>query len=354
MSFLPILALWTSFSCATPLPAMPQEAQPQATVADAYAQVRDTVVTIYTLSELPSVESHGQVVSSGGTGSGVVVTEDGHILTAAHVVQTASKILVEFHEGSRVLATIISSDPLIDLALLRLEDDLPPGVGVAKLGDSDKPRIGSQVFAVGAPLGVARTLTVGYLSARRVAPSMTDPEDTVEVLQTDAAINPGNSGGPLFSMNCEVIGVISYINTRTGGNQGLGFAVSANTVQERFLNQPPLWSGMDFLPVRGRFAEILNVPDGEAALLVQRVVKDSLADKLGLKGGEIPAQIADVPMLLGGDLILAIQGVHLGHPGAGEAGREKLASLGDKDEVVLKIFRAGKEMELRAAWGDLQ
>ena len=196
---------------------------------------------------------------------------------------------------------------MIDLALVQLDGRVPEGIRPAELEDSSVAKVGGQVFVVGAPLGITHTLTVGHLSARRAA-AFLDPKLPVEVFQTDAAINPGNSGGPLFAMSGRVIGVVSYIVSLSGGHQGLGFAVTSNTAKTRLLERNPAWSGMDFIFLRDRYSEILNVPSGQAAYLVQRVVPDSPAARLGLQGGDVRAEIDGHEILLGGDLILEALG----------------------------------------------
>ncbi|MFT7485035.1 MAG: serine protease Do [Candidatus Paceibacteria bacterium] len=323
-------------------------------IADVFQAVHTSVVTLHTVSSAPSVETGGYAVDQGGTGSGVLISKDGDILTAAHVVQSAEELVVEFYDGTRATATIVSSDPLTDLAMVRLEGPIPEGIAVTRLGDSDQARVGSRVFAIGSPLGISHTLTVGYLSAKRITPSLVDAADRVEVLQTDAAINPGNSGGPLFNLKGEVIGVISYISTITGGNQGLGFAVSSNTCRSRFLERPMIWTGMEFISVRGRFAEVLNVPKGKSALLVQSVVPGSLSDLLGLQGGEIPADIGGLPMLLGGDLVLSVNSVDVGDEGAAAQIRGELAQMKPDDRIRVLILRAGRRIVLTKHWKDLQ
>ncbi|MFT7671437.1 MAG: serine protease Do [Planctomycetota bacterium] len=332
----------------------PVRTQQEVSVADVFAKVHTGVVTLHTTSNTASVESYGLVVEEEGTGSGVIISATGDILTAAHVVQNAEDVQVEFYDGSLGSAKIISSDPLTDLALVRLVGEVPDGMFVTELGDSDKARIGSRVFAVGAPLGNTHSLTVGFLSARRVTPSLVDEKDLIEVLQTDAAINPGNSGGPLFNMRGKVIGVISYISTVTGGNQGLGFAVSSNTCRDRFLKRPPLWSGMQFISLRGRFAEVLNVPEGKAGLLVQGVVEGSLADRLGLIGGDIPAVINGVEMLLGGDLVLEVNGIGVGEVETGDRIRQSVLELKPDDKLKVVVMRAGSRVVLAKRWSALK
>lgn len=350
LGLVPLLVFSSAATACVVATVVPQEDS----VADVFQRVHSSVVTLHTLSSGPTVESFGLAVEQEGTGSGVLISKDGDILTAAHVVQSAEVVLVEFYDGTLIPAKILSSDPLTDLALVRLTKKIPKGITVSVLGDSDRTRTGSRVFAVGSPLGISHTLTVGYLSAKRITPSLVDSEDRIEVLQTDAAINPGNSGGPLFNMQGEVIGVISYISTVTGGNQGLGFAVSSNTCRERFLERPLLWSGLVFISLRDRFAEVLNVPRGACGLLVQSVVKDSFAGKLGLRGGDIPAEIGGLPLLLGGDIVLSVNGIKIGEKSSTDLVRQVILALKPDDLVRVEILRAGNQMVLSEAWKNLK
>ncbi len=331
-----------------------QEVADQDELPRVYERVYTGVVTLHTVSSGPTVETYGVRVEQEGTGSGVVVSAEGEILTAAHVVQNADSVAVEFYDGTRLPAQIVSSDPLTDLAMVRLEGALPGGVAIARLGDSDQARIGSRVFVVGAPLGITHTLTVGHLSARRIAPSLVDAKEQIEVLQTDAAINPGNSGGPLFDLRGDVIGVVSFIQSVSGGSQGLGFAISAKTCRERFFGRLPLWTGMEYLSLRGPFAELLNLPEGKCGLLVQRVVSGSIADRLGLRGGEVVAEIQGFPLLLGGDIVLQVGTVEVGQPGARDEIMTLLGKLGPADHVEVRILRSGKMQTLRARWSELE
>lgn len=334
--------------------AVGEQAPTEESVADVFERVHTSVVTLYTVSSGPTVESYGAQVQQEGSGSGVVISADGLILTAAHVVQTAEEVEVEFHDGSIARAEILSSDPVTDLALVKVDSKLPEGLTVASLGDSDKTRIGERVFAVGAPLGISHTLTVGHLSARRLTASLVDEQDVVEVMQTDASINPGNSGGPLFDMQGEVVGVVSFITTLSGGSSGLGFAISSNTCHERFLNRPAIWSGLEFISLRGRFAELLNIPSGGSGLLIQRVVPNSLGARLGLHGGDVPAEISGLPMLLGGDIILEVGDIELESPDSGSRIREQLTKMKDEDTLRVKILRGGKQIVLRKTWKEIR
>ena len=160
-------------------------------------------------------------------GSGVLVSTDGKVLTAAHVVQIADEVTVEILGGETVTARVVGSKVKADLALLQLSR-VPAGIHPARLGDSARVQVGEQVFIVGAPYGIAHTLTVGHVSGRHKPNTVYAEIPLAEFLQTDAAINQGNSGGPMFNMRGEVIGIVSHIISKSGGYEGLGFVVSSN------------------------------------------------------------------------------------------------------------------------------
>jgi len=321
-------------------------------IATVFARVHSSVVTLRTISTGPTVESRGTVVTQEGVGSGTVISRDGKVLTAAHVVQTADEVMVEFFDGTSIPGRVVSSDPVTDLALVQLSKPVPSKMEVSPLGDSSKTAVGSQVFVVGAPLGISHTLTVGHLSARRLAGSLLGGGGDVEVFQTDAAINPGNSGGPLFNLQGEVIGIVSYIVTESGGFQGLGFAVTSQTAKERLLDRGPMWSGMDYLFVSGRLAEVLNLPRDRTGFLVQRVASNSPAGRLGLRGGDVAATIGGVPILLGGDIVLEVLGVKI--EGIKSDTVRKLAeTLQPQDQFTVKVLREGRLVTLNLPYGKL-
>lgn len=272
------------------------------TLSDVFTRVDPAVVEIHT-TEVDVPPTPGSLpVSVSGLGSGVLITPDGKILTAAHVVQTASAIEVEFLTGEVLEAHVLSSEPSADVAVLQL-DKPPRGPFVAKIGDSDAVVIGAPVFVVGAPLGASHTLTAGHISARRKPNATFSGMSRAEFFQTDASINQGNSGGPLFNMQGEVIGIVSHILSHSGGSEGLGFAVTSK-VARQLLEQRSFWSGVNGYMLSGEMAQVFNVPPPGVGLLIQRVATGSPAELLGLKGGTTRASIGDEDLVVGGDIIL--------------------------------------------------
>ena len=203
-----------------------------------FKRVSGSVVVILTEEKvLPPDTYEGKKVSAQGLGSGVLVSKDGKVLTAAHVVQTADTVSVEFPNGEIVKAKVVSSEPPADVALLQLER-VPASAVVAKLGDSDQVGVADQIFVVGAPYGISHTLTVGHISARRTPRGEQSELGLAEFFQTDAAVNQGNFGGPMFNMNGEVIGIVSHILSQSGGFEGLGFAVRWLGSRSRAISRP--------------------------------------------------------------------------------------------------------------------
>jgi serine protease Do len=313
-------------------------------VSDVFKQVKDSVVVIGTTeTEVPSVPG-GAATSIGGLGSGVLIDRLGIVLTAAHVVQVADEILVEFTSGEVIPAIVQGSIPSADLAVLKLER--PPTEAVAvRLGDSDKSEVGDQILIVGAPLGISHTLTVGHISARRVTDDLFGGLVTAEMFQTDAAINVGNSGGPMFNMAGEVIGIVSHMITQSGSYEGLGFVMTSNLARNLLLQERPIWSGFDGYTLTGEMAAALNLPQ-DAGILVQRVAQGSPASRMGLQPGSIRAEINGESIILGGDVILEIDGIRFSDPGAIKSIRNRLTTLAPGTEIELTVLRASRRITL--------
>ncbi len=316
------------------------------TIAEVFKKVKDSVVVIGTTStEGPSVPG-GAATSVGGLGSGVLIDRLGLVLTAAHVVQVAEDIQVEFTNGEIISAKVQSSVPAADLALLRL--DHPPRDGVAaRLGDSGNVEVGDQIFIVGAPLGISHTLTVGHISARRITDNLFGGMLNAEMFQTDAAINVGNSGGPMFSMAGEVIGIVSHMISQSGGYEGLGFVMTSNLANELLIKRRGIWSGLEGYTLSGELAGIFNLPQNRA-VLVQRVAKGSPASRMGLLPGFLPAVIDGEPVLLGGDIILEVNGIKYSEPDALQRIRAYVSSLLAGEELKMTVLRRGKRIDLVA------
>jgi S1-C subfamily serine protease len=322
---------------------------------DAFRQVNQSVVIVRTkrVEVGPSADEPMSIVD--GLGSGVLISNDGKVLTAAHVVQTADVAVVEFLDGQIINACVIGSDVQSDVALLQLKE-MPKGVMPAMLGDSDKVEVGDQVFVIGAPYGISQTLSVGHLSGRHRL-NRTNQSTAVEFLQTDAAINTGDSGGPMFDMAGNIIGIVSSIMSHSGGSEGLAFATAANTAKQLLLEKKPFWSGIDGLVVMGDMAKALNLPQA-AGVLVQRIGDGSIGSRLGMNPGSVRATIRGMDILLGGDVILSVNNIAIIDPRSTQSlgsltsdeNYEKIynsvAALRPGDPLVVTVFREGKVLKL--------
>ncbi len=308
---------------------------------DLFLKVNKSVVFIYALERDNSRPGSGHIEK--GIGSGVIISEDGLIMTASHVVHIADRVIVKFLDGQTIDAEILSTIPHADVALLKLKK-IPNQISVAQLGDSDNVQTGEKIFVVGAPYGIDHTLTVGYVSGRLSGVDMVQNMVSTELIQIDAAVNPGNSGGPVFNMAGQVVGIVSHILSQSGGFEGIGFSVAINTAKSLLLEKDPFWSGVEFHLVSGKMAYALNTPQ-EAGLLIQRVAYDSSADKSGLKPGTVIAHIDKKRIVLGGDIILEINGLEISKEMAKPSSTtfEALQKVTqEQDKLELKLLREGK------------
>jgi putative serine protease PepD len=247
------------------------------------------------------------------TGSGILINSNGTVLTNYHVVENAVKVTVAFEDHKTVEAKVIGKDPSHDLAVLKV-----PTEGLTlhplALGDSSKVQVGDPVMAIGNPFGLDRTLTTGVISALQRRITAPNGFQIDNVLQTDAPINPGNSGGPLLNANGEVIGINSQIETGGGGNGsvGIGFAVPINTAKtelpqlEKGGTLRGAYLGLVSLTIDGSLSG-LDLPVKQGAL-VQEVQSNTPAEKAGIRGGDISANVNGQPIQLGGDIITGVDG----------------------------------------------
>src|SRR6266446_7378351 len=270
---------------------------------DAFHKVEQAVVVVRTEQRGLAPFPQQGMVSLNGLGSGVLISND-KVLTAAHLVQAADRTMVEFSRGELIPARVIGSALSADIALLQLEHS-PANASPVTLGNSDKLEVGDQIFVVGAPYGLSRTLTAGHVSGRHLLNERSENTSGVEFLQTDAAVNSGNSGSPLFNLDGEVMGIVSNIMSRSGGSEGMAFAATSNTARRLLLDQKPFWSGIEGLVVDGDLARALNLPQ-PAGVLVQRVAEGSIAWLWGIHAGTLRASVEGKELVLGGDIILGV------------------------------------------------
>jgi len=311
---------------------------------DAFRKVEQAVVIVRTEQKGLAPFPQQGMVSLNGLGSGVLISNDGKVLTATHLVQAADRTLVEFSSGELIPAHVTGSAFSADVAVLQLERN-PVNVVAATLGDSDKVDVGDQIFVIGAPYGLSHTLTAGHVSGRHTLDKGSDNTTAVEFLQTDAAINSGNSGSPLFSLNGEVMGIVSNIMSRSGGSEGLAFAATSNTARRLLLEQKPFWSGIEGLLVDGNLAKALNLPQS-AGLLVQRVAEGSFAWRCGIHAGSLRANVEGQELILGGDVILRINEVPVEQSGSSDEIYSGIGRLKPGDNLVISVFRQGRIVKL--------
>lgn len=267
-------------------------------------------------------------------GSAVIMSPKGYLLTNNHVVAGADQIVVALKDGRETLARVIGSDPETDIAVLKIDlPDLP----AITLGRSDNIRIGDVTLAIGNPFGVGQTVTMGIISATgRNQLGLNTYEDFI---QTDAAINPGNSGGALIDARGNLIGINTAIFSRSGGSQGIGFAIPtklAQEVMEAIIAHGQVirgWLGLEVQPLTAELAESIGLQSGQAGIIVAGIYRDSPALRAGLQPG---------------DVILAIDG----EPASdGRRTMNQVARKRPGETLRIEIQRAGEKHELNAEVG---
>ena len=316
-------------------------AAPAQNLEDIFRKVSPSVVV---------VRSKGRDIGAAGvtrfnqTGSGVLISSNGRVMTSAHVVNGMDEITVEGIAGEVVRATLISASAAADVSLLQLER-VTAAMRVAQMGDSDAVRVGQQVMVVGAPYGLAYSMSVGWISARWPPNTIFPDMPLAEFLQTTATINTGNSGGPVFNMAGEVVGIVSQNITKSGGSEGLGFLVTINSARNLLVPRKVYWGALQGTLLTGDLAAIFNVP-APAGFLVKTVAQGSMAWNMGLQGGNRTVTIAGKELALGGDIILSVDGIPVVSEDNIEKIRNKLAGLAPGTPFKVSVLRAGKVLEL--------
>ncbi len=286
-----------------------------------------------------------------GQGSGFILDKSGLILTNNHVIDNAQRVEVTLSDKHKYKAQVIGVDANHDLALIRIS---APGLVPATLSDSSGLVVGQRVYAIGNPFGLSGTLTRGIISAIR---SIRGPQNNPieDAIQTDAAINPGNSGGPLLNSRGEVIGINTLIaNNGADQSSGIGFAIPINTAkavladyaQYGRVRRPSL--DVVTLPVSPDMAQQIGMP-ADAGILIQRVLPGGAADRAGLRGGTERAYLGNVPVMLGGDLIVSLDGQEIATP------QDLSAAMNAHragETVTLTIYRGQRRMDVKVTLGD--
>ena len=288
-----------------------------------------------------------------GAGSGFVIDPRGYVLTNYHVVQGAQAISVTLGDRSHYDAKMVGADERNDIALVKI-DPKDRKLPVLTMGDSDRLQVGQKVLAIGNPFGFQSTLTTGVVSAlgRTVQTSQTTFIDGA--IQTDAAINQGNSGGPLLDSHGDVIGINSAIYTPSGTTAGIGFAIPINTA--RIIAQDLITEGRVHRAYMGVEARVLTAPVAEAlnlrvdqGLLIERVTPGGPAERAGLRGGNQAAILGMRRILIGGDVLVSIDGRPI------TSQLDLNLAMNRKrpgDKVKVEFYRGGKKMETEVTLGD--
>lgn len=292
------------------------------------------------------------LVPQEGQGSGFVIDKDGHILTNYHVIAEARQVEVTLHNRKKYRATVVGTDPAHDLAVIQIKaQDLVP----ATMGDSRNLQVGQKVYAIGNPFGLSGTMTRGIVSSIR---PVREPNGAYidEAIQTDAAINPGNSGGPLLNWHGEVIGINTMIlsTSSTPQNAGIGFAIPINTAKAVLndlvtlgrVRRPAL--GVRSIEITPELADEMSLPVDYGLLIIQ-IVPGGAADQAGLHAGTERAYLGNTPIMLGGDLIVAIDGQKV-------QDEQDLAQTMNNhragDTIKITIYRGKRKMDVNVALGE--
>ena len=354
----------TPFPVPSPTPSRPSTVSVGDTTGEEllvqlYERVNPSVVNIRIQRRFEPGGSHPVIPEDffgEGQGSGFVWDTKGHIVTNNHVLATADRVLVTFYDDIIAEAEVVGTDLDSDLAVIRVDVDLshlPP----ITLGDSDALKVGHQAIAIGNPFGQVGTMTRGIISAlgRTFSPGQSRFA-IPEMIQTDAAINPGNSGGPLLDSQGRVVGVNTLILSRSGSSSGVGFAVPINIVKqvvpvliEKGKYTYP-WLGITGLDLIPAIREELALPPVLRGTLVTSVTDGGPADEAGLQGGSRRVRVEGYELLVGGDIIIAIDGRSV--KGMDDVLVYLVRDTRPGQEITLTILREGREHTIQVILGE--
>ena len=282
--------------------------------------------------------------SAGGVGSGFVFDKQGHIITNAHVIKDATKTVVTFLDGRSYNAQIIGVDKYTDIGVIKVDVDLKL-LHPLSLGDSSNLQVGEPITAIGNPFGLSGSMTSGIISQMgRLLPSGSG-YSIPDVIQTDAAINPGNSGGPLLNMRGDIVGINTAIQSSTGTNTGVGFAIPSQTVakivptliSEGEYKHP--WIGISGRDIDLDMANVLGLKDALGFLIIT-IVEDSPASDAGLLGSNKTIEVEGREYSIGGDVIVSVDGIDVRKIDDILVHLQRVKTVGD--EMDLEILRDGR------------
>jgi S1-C subfamily serine protease len=313
-----------------------------------YRKNIDSVVNI--TSRAVTFDFFYGLVPQEGQGSGFIIDKEGHVLTNYHVIAEARQVKVTLHNRKEYKATVVGTDRAHDLAVIQIKG---AGLTPMVLGDSRNLQVGQKVYAIGNPFGLSGTMTRGIISSIRPVQEP-DGLQIDEAIQTDAAINPGNSGGPLLNWHGEVIGINTLIASSVGQSAGIGFAIPVNTAKAVLndlmtlgrVRRPAL--GVRTIPITPGLADQMGLA-ADSGLLIVQLVPGGSADRAGLRGGTERAYIGNIPIMAGGDLIVAIDGQDV-------QDQQDLSQVMNNhqagDTVRLTIYRGKKKMDVSVVLGE--
>lgn len=330
-------------------------AELQSAVEEVYAKSHKSVVNI--TSQVMSPGMFNQPMPQQGAGSGFIWDESGHVVTNYHVVQSASSVSVSLANGDMHEAELVGSDPFTDLAVLRIEgNSLPEPLSLA---NSDDLTVGQFVTALGNPFNFEQTLTFGVISALGRVIRSPGGRFISESIQTDTPINPGNSGGPLLDLNGNVVGVNSAIISPSGASAGIGFAISANTVNQVVPSliengeYPHPWIGIQALNLRPGFVQLLQQADVslpvEEGVLIVNVLDGSPSDDAGLQGGDRQLRLGNLQLPVGGDVIVGIDDTSIANYKQLVVYLETQTEIGDT--ITVRYYRGQSEQSTELTVG---
>ncbi len=301
-----------------------------------------------------NIQRTEESTSPSGVGSGFVFDKKGHIITNAHVVKDAIKVVITFLDGRSYNAEIIGVDTFTDIAVIKVNADLAL-LSPIFLGDSSNLQVGESIAAIGNPFGLSGSMTSGIVSQLdRLLPSGAG-YSIPDVIQTDAAINPGNSGGPLLNMRGEIVGINTAIQSTTGEFTGVGFAIPSQTVAKivpiliKNGEYKHPWIGISGRDIGPDLAKVLNLNDA-VGFLVITVIPDSPASRAGLQGSENTVERDGVQYIVGGDIILSVDGLEVRKISDILIHLQRAKSVGD--EMVLEIIRDGRTTNFTVILGE--
>ncbi len=313
-----------------------------------YRKNIDSVVNI--TSRAVTFDFFYGLVPQEGQGSGFIIDKEGHVLTNYHVIADARQVEVTLHNRKKYRATVVGTDRSHDLAVIQIKG---PGLTPMVLGDSRNLLVGQKVYAIGNPFGLSGTMTNGIISSIRPVQEP-DGMQIDDAIQTDAAINPGNSGGPLLNWHGEVIGINTLIASNVGQSAGIGFAIPVNTAKAVLndlmtlgrVRRPAL--GVRTIPITPELADQMGLA-ADSGLLIVQIVPGGAAARAGLRGGNERAYIGNVPITLGGDLIVAIDGQPV-------QDQQDLSQVMNShragDTVRITIYRGKKKLDVSVTLGE--